>query len=493
MSFDANFYQFSKKKNSTKVPSGNGTPFAIEILEPSSVLSPTIRLKTSNPVNFNYCRISTYNRYYFVTDWTSDHNTWIAHLSVDVLATYASDILATRQYVLRSGSEHDEFIIDDAYIMTKEVTCNVVGVPDLPRDAFFTTASYLFAISNNEVAKPKINGIQYLVCNINEAREFMALVLNGQSTYWNTGSSEITDDIARSIINPLQYVSHAYILPFQLDDGDLADIETLKLGPWNIGEFSCKSLSAHAAPVSMWGGQVYQKTITVELPAHDQLLTQVVPDYGIYLNGEPFTERYLYAGPFGMIKLDSNMLVNIEESVSIDITVRCDFLGNAVCIVSIPNSSTILTPGAEIARAYANIAVPVPLTQSKNDVLSWVGTFGGAVASAAQLNIGGTIAGAAKAISGVDSVYNKPEVKGVQGSLMQTYDRWFVQSEFRHVSGNGYLANYHEGRPLMQMKILSDLSGFTICGKPYLALDCYEPEYNQVIDYMTNGFYIEGD
>ena len=489
MSFNATFYQFSKKKNSTKVPSSGGTTFAIEILEPSSVLSPTIRLKTSNPVTFNYCRIPTYNRYYFVTDWTSDHNTWIAHLSVDVLATYASDILATRQYVLRSGSEHDEFIIDDAYIMTKEVSSERVNVPVV--SPFFNQATYIFGVSNNDTSASKVNGIQYIVCDEDAAKQFMYGILNGASDYWNTGSSEVTDDVVRSITNPLQYVGSSFVLPFSITE-HVRNISTLKLGPWNVGSISAKELNFPNLWGAVFDGILYDRTQTLELSAHTQLLTEVIPDYGIYLNGEPFTERYLYAGPFGMVKLDTNMLVDIQETTRIDIRVKCDFLGNAILIVQ-PHSSAVINDNPEIARAYANIAVPIPLTQTKNDIIKWLGSFAGAVGSAAQLNIGGTIAGAANAISGIDSVYNKPEVKGFQGSFIQTYDQWFVQSEFRHVSGNGYLANYHEGRPLMQMKILNTLSGFTICGKPYLALDCYEPEYNQVIDYMTNGFYIEVD
>ena len=490
MSFNATFYQFSKKKNSTKVPSSGGTTFAIEILEPSSVLSPTIRLKTSNPVNFNYCRIPTYNRFYFVTDWTSDHNTWIGHLSVDVLATYASNILATRQYVLRSGSEHDEYIIDDAYIMTKEISSEVVPVPLLPRDGFFTKASYIFAVSNNDTSVPKINGIQYIVCDETQAKNFMYGILNGASNYWNTGSSEVTDDVIRSITNPLQYIGNAFVLPIQVPSDYLSSISTLKLGPWNVGTLNANCLKVNNVWGQAFSGEIYNETKTVTLSAHTQLLSEIIPDYGVYLNGEPFTERYLFAGPFGMVKLDTNLLVDITETTQIDINVRCDFLGNAVLTVK-KHSSAVVNDNPELVRAYANIAVPIPLTQTKNDIVGWLGSFAGAVGAASQLNIGGTIAGAANAISGIDSVYNKPEVKGFQGSMIQTYDPWFVQSEFRHVSGNGYLANYHEGRPLMQMKILNTLSGFTICGKPYISLDCYEPEYNQVIDYMTNGFYIE--
>lgn len=493
MAFNATFYTFSKKANSTKTPGTGGASFSIVIKEPSSILNPTIVLRTSNPKAYNYCYISEFGRYYFVGDWISDHNLWSTELKVDTLASWKSGFLNTRQYVLRSGSEHDEYIIDDAYIMTKEISSEVVPVPLLPRDGFFTKASYIFAVSNNDTSVPKVNGIQYIVCDETQAKQFMYGILNGASNYWNTGSTEVTDDIVRSITNPLQYVGSAFVLPIQIQGGQggyLESISTLKLGPWNVGTLNANCLKVNNVWGQAFSGQIYNETKTVTLSAHTQLLTEVIPDYGVYLNGEPFTVRYLYAGPFGMVKLDSNLLVDITESTQIDINVRCDFLGNAILTVK-KHSSSVVNENPELVRAYANIAVPIPLTQTKNDVVGWLGSFAGAVGAASQLNVAGTIAGAANAISGIDSVLNKPEVKGFQGSMIQTYDPWFVQSEFRHVSGNGYLANYHEGRPLMQMKILNTLSGFTVCGRPFLSLECYKPEYDEIINFMTTGFYIE--
>ena len=91
MAITATFYTFSKRKNSTGRPSG-GSSNNIYIKDPSSVLNPQIMLETSNPTAYNYCYIPTFDRYYFISDWISDHGMWQANCVVDVLASWKNSI-----------------------------------------------------------------------------------------------------------------------------------------------------------------------------------------------------------------------------------------------------------------------------------------------------------------------------------------------------------------------------------------------------------------
>ena len=124
MAFTVNFYNFSKRENSTKRPAGNGNQFSCNIKMPSGVLNPVIELSTTtNMTQYNYCKIAHFqDRYYFVSDWVSDHGLWIAHLKVDVLATYKTDILASTQYVLRSASKSNLTIPDAIYPVSTQKT-----------------------------------------------------------------------------------------------------------------------------------------------------------------------------------------------------------------------------------------------------------------------------------------------------------------------------------------------------------------------------------
>ena len=95
MGFTVNLYTLSKRDNSTKRPTGNGTQFSCIIKSGSGILHPTISLdlgKTNDPSQYNYAYIPDFDRYYFIEEWYFDRALWTASLKVDVLATYKTEI-----------------------------------------------------------------------------------------------------------------------------------------------------------------------------------------------------------------------------------------------------------------------------------------------------------------------------------------------------------------------------------------------------------------
>ena len=105
MAFVVNFYNFAKRENSTARPSG-GTSFNCILKSESSIINPTIELQLSidTAPSYNYAYIPSYNRYYFVKEWTFNNRLWSASLSVDVLATYKTEIGNSFLYVTRSSA-----------------------------------------------------------------------------------------------------------------------------------------------------------------------------------------------------------------------------------------------------------------------------------------------------------------------------------------------------------------------------------------------------
>lgn len=90
------------------------------IKEPCSMLSPTVQIsKTSAneaklPLSsINYAHVDIFNRYYFVNDITFENDGLITlSLEVDVLMTYAGDILSSQQEVIRSEKINSKLYID---------------------------------------------------------------------------------------------------------------------------------------------------------------------------------------------------------------------------------------------------------------------------------------------------------------------------------------------------------------------------------------------
>lgn len=496
MSITATFYSFSKKKNSTKRPSG-GTNKNILIKDPSSVLNPTIMLETSNPTAYNYCYISTFGRYYWIADWTSDHGFWIANCSVDVLATYSDDILSSYQYVLRSATTRNEFIQDNNYPMDAETDMSIERVSGT--FPVFNSARYVLAVTNGD-SYPKINGVQYLCCDQSQLNAICAGVLNGQSDYWDEDhSGQVSDGIMRSIVNPIQYFGEAYMIPYAPIANDLQNVykaggtllnNVVKLGSWNV-PYTGTQLSAFKND-AMWGdnahfGYCWEKTVPITLTAHPQAAVR-----GSYLNAAPFSQFYLYAGPFGRVRLDTAILTKAAQldTLSVDIVVRGDFKGKGSLTVTAHDTNPLI-PDVILAKEYADLSVPITLTQTKNNILSWFGNAVGAAGSALSGNYTGAISGAANLVSSVDSIMPKPELKGVQGSAACIFEEWYLQSEYRKIVCNGEPPVNILGYPVCETLQLNTLTGFCQTSDPWLELACYDSEYDTIISYMTSGFFIE--
>ena len=93
--------KFSKEINSTKQinVSSSTTPgftnIEVQLKEPSSILSPVIRIEDSvyDP-DWNYCYIYIWNRFYFLHDSNIvPGGIWEVQLGIDVLATWKSYIM----------------------------------------------------------------------------------------------------------------------------------------------------------------------------------------------------------------------------------------------------------------------------------------------------------------------------------------------------------------------------------------------------------------
>ena len=105
-----NFGTFSKRRNSTKQPSGLSDSRNVKLKDLTSVDAPTFIL-TGNDFNYNYAEWD--NRYYFITDIRSMHNNIVeVDCVMDPLATYKPYILSSTQYVLYSSIQGDTWLAD---------------------------------------------------------------------------------------------------------------------------------------------------------------------------------------------------------------------------------------------------------------------------------------------------------------------------------------------------------------------------------------------
>ena len=119
MSFTVDLYEFQKRHNSTRRPSGGTVPFSGVLREGSSLITPTIGFEFASDaspmsnswnLHFNYAYIDKFKRYYWITDWAYEGGLWYATMKVDVLASYRPQILAADAFVAYDETTNTDLV-----------------------------------------------------------------------------------------------------------------------------------------------------------------------------------------------------------------------------------------------------------------------------------------------------------------------------------------------------------------------------------------------
>ena len=109
-----NFYKNSSEKNKigkflSSVLTLNGN-----LRDECSITSPSILVEATSLVDYNYCYIPEFKRYYFISDITSvRNNLWRVSLKCDVLESFKSDILNLSCIVDKQQNQSYSNNIDD--------------------------------------------------------------------------------------------------------------------------------------------------------------------------------------------------------------------------------------------------------------------------------------------------------------------------------------------------------------------------------------------
>ena len=486
MSITVKFYTFDKRPNSTCTPTG-GTSYNCLLKEPCGILNPRIELeRSSDPSALNYAYISAFSRYYWVTEWTSDHGRWIANLSVDPLASWKSAISNSYQFVTRSGSNSDSYIIDGKYMITTDVDIANIDVVDASgkKRPFLKDGNdmkYIISTTNGgdtgALMPPKLSGASYYALTPGEAWAFTSYLLD-DPTYLSLNVDEISDSLAKGIINPLQYIGDAYILPYAPDETLVGS--NLMCGWWPVDVDHVYNALPLGSDLHKW--KIFESN-QIQIPSHPQ--TSVV---GQFVNSPGYTSVTLFAGIFGTIPIDSLLTARYEGW---KIEVYGDFKGKAELDIYFYDPMT--TSYVLWERHYAESAVPMAISQLTSNIGSSAAGAGkgaaGAIKSTAQGNIGGIFSSLASGIKSlVGGMAPTPSGQSIANSIAYLLDDFYVQTEHHIITETapGLL-----GAPLCQVKQLSELSGFCQVDDPVISAAATQTELESILSSLRGGIFLE--
>ena len=468
------FYTFSKKENSTKRPGSSGVSFDCEIKRPCSIMSPVIEINgyQQTAPDFNYCYISDFKRFYWVSNWTWERGLWIATLRIDVLASWKTNIGASSQYVIRSSAAYDGYVMDSLYpakaisTITRVTDASPAPWSDASETAFLSGSFVLGVVSSASAAETygSSAAIDYYVLPYTQMRALMNYMLSNPD-WMNINITEMSINLQKAFINPFEYIVSCLWFPF--GPGIMANTSVtraLKLGWWTIPGITAYPFKSQS--------QTVDRTFTITIPKHPQAASR-----GVYCNVAPYAKYTLTVGPFGSFALDS---VQLQDSSQLTCIVKVDLVTGLASLI-LANVVGAYYPGIH----YAMFGVPVQLAQINTNISGVASSVLGGVANIAMGNYMGL---AGNVLSAINSGMPQANMTGGTGSVINFASDITLIGEFFELADDDVA---DKGRPLCQIRQLSTIPGYIKIEDPKIEAPATAQELSAIEGYMSGGFFYE--
>ena len=485
--------KFSKEINSTKqinvsAPTTPGfTNIEVQLKEPSSILSPVIRIEDSvyDP-EWNYCYIYIWNRFYFLHDATIvPGGIWEVQLGVDVLATWKSYILDSTAYVARSASNYSNYIPDPTWSHTMNIGQTTQEI-NIGLDVEIQGCYLLFLAGTAPAGVGAIPSQSVYVLNAIEIYNLIDYMFS--NNFYDALVQGLQDpdlgQMGKLNFNPFQYVTKCIWMPF--NPGDFSTVSThIRFGWWN-------------------------SNLTGRLLTHfDKVLTFTFTP-GTYTSWKDrsgdWTKNELYVPGF--------------PSMSLPVDINGQTLTGKIDIDLATGEATLfIYSGSHLIQTNTGkIGCEIQLSSLYKDYVQSFSSIGGIVSTGIKAawsgltgissTIGNAITGLLQGDSLSDIISNaggKAEglVNGMQTAIAPSCSTMGTNGSRSAIYRNtkavlttstyGQLADNHDrlGGMCCQTLQLSTLSGYTEVVNPKVDAPCTSGEATMINGFLSGGFYIE--
>ena len=371
MSFRTKLFKFAKRKNSTLRPDITQPGYYEgDIKEDFNPVSFEMVFDfgngNSSVPDYNYAYIQDFGRYYYITEWLFISGLWRAAMTVDVLATYKTEILASRQYITRAAQGSvAPGIIDTAY--------TTIGGAHLLETSITPTAFWgsgydggVVVIGTIGNSGKNVGAVTYYAMGTGGFRNLMTALLDDIS-WANISVSEISEELQKALIDPAQYIVSAIWLPINATDfvvnsgAPASDVTSdIALGWWTFSIASGGNMARvlHNPLTAFW--DIPRRKHYIEIPKHDQIPALGTRPERPWLQLAPYSRYTLTFLPFGSFDLDTTDLYG-KSYVGIEVNIH-SYTGDATLTISVANDDQ--GTGEQVLTVLnANCGVPLPVGQ----------------------------------------------------------------------------------------------------------------------------------
>ena len=402
MSIPVYFKNVNKRENSNDRFSIVGmTPVNVIFKAGTSLTHPSFEIQVDNTTDvvtysqYNEVYVQSFDRYYFIRDWVNKGRKMICNCEVDVLASFWNDIKDQTFYIQRSTQAYNPDLPDGMYPTVGGYSTSVGSATSpLAVSSGTSYGCFVVGVINNQGG---LGGVDYYIMSYLVFISFCQKLFNIS----NFGTfTDITDDVAKLIINPFQYITQCFWLPWEPGTihalGYTTSTTNVYMGYWTLAlGATCYYLDNSTLSPS------YTTVMTINVHKHPLAATR-----GNYLNLAPYSKYSLYFYPFGMIDLDPLELYaysTVYAVCSVDLRsgmgvlrLSTSYSGTNYNSFNTDSPFKVVTAqvGVEIGVASLKYYVPTGAAQIVANVAVGAGSYGGFTGFMDKL-VGSAIAGAA--------------------------------------------------------------------------------------------------
>lgn len=442
-------YHFSKRKNSTKRPTGQGTEVPCLLKSATTFQNPMFILKKpmNDMLQFNYAKWA--DHYYFI-DSTTSINAGQTEISCteDVLGTYKNEISNYTCFIERSSNQ-TTLANDTMYIPTNDW---VLSTRNVSHKEKIMTSTYsqqyiIRVVSRTGVASYYINGNQ-----LNNLLDYMYTESNFTDV--------ITDAITKLMFDPFKYIVDLKWIPFVDSAFNNSNDEAIQLGFWDSG-VTAKRIDEDTVVN-------FSYSFAFDNPLY------AITDFRYY---SPSFSNYFIKLPFiGVVALNP---YKIDESVNalyqFDAT-------SGLCNVFLQSKKVVF------ASYQFQLSVPVQIGYASTNIAQLTTSAVSLVGAGLQGNIAQGISSGIEAGRSITA----PEVSmlGTIGNISNILNNQILEFNSyacTSINPDGASEGYADGT----VRSISGLSGYIKCRNASIEISGFTGDQEAVNNYLNSGFYYE--
>lgn len=441
----AQFWNFSKRKNSTKKPSGEGSIIGVLLKDSTSILHPTLELR-GDVEGYNYMLFM--NRYYYIRDIRSIANgVWELDCDVDVLSTWIDDVLGQSVYAVMCSYNYDT-MIDDVRVCP--IGATQVSKTSTDMDIYADSPFTMIAISGG-------GGI------FNGTNIYIAESVSNDF-YDNLSDSNWWEQFKDSYFNynPLDYVGGLWSVPYN--------------------PAACHEIVG-LTPIKIWDEYYTGAAITSLAPrTHSVTLQLNVGAYSDFRRNSRYVSHMLYI-PFCGYKYIPPELLYGKTSITLTYSAEC-VSGGFVCVAKAGDTY--------LATFSASLKAPMPLSHQGNNMAQLTAGAAKALVGAITQDPAQIVGGVVESVKSVIAPQPQDTI-GMAGSFaglgLDDNTKATLVTISYDSNVNPATLNSVSGRPCH--KVIAINTGFIQASNASVSFGGLDEEIDGFNAYLNSGVYVE--